>query len=120
VSDRIELRDLRVVAIVGALPHERVTPQPLSLDIDIERPFAAAAAEDDLTKTTNYADVITMAESLVLAGQFILLETLVHRVGAAILDYDPAITSVTVAVRKLEPPVSQAIATVGVRATLAR
>ena len=41
MRDVIELRDLRIVAIVGALAHERVAPQPIALDIDIERDFTA-------------------------------------------------------------------------------
>jgi len=120
VRDVIELRDLRIVAIVGALAHERVEPQPIALDIDIERDFTACAVNDDLSQTTNYAAVLDLVEQVVITGQFILLETLVRRVGAAILAFDEAIASVTVAVRKLEPPVAQDIATVGARTTLTR
>lgn len=120
MSDVIELRDLRVVAIVGALAHERLTPQPLALDIDLERDFEQAAAGDDLTATTNYADVLELIERLVVEGQFILLETLAVRVARAVLDHDAAVTAVTLSVRKLEPPVPQDIATVGVRTTQRR
>jgi len=120
VRDVIELRDLRIVAIVGALAHERVEPQPIALDIDIERDFTACAVNDDLSQTTNYAAVLDLVEHVVITGQFILLETLVRRVGAAILAFDEAIASATVAVRKLEPPVAQDIATVGARTTLTR
>ena len=120
MRDVIELRDLRIVAIVGALAHERVEPQPIALDIDIERDFTACAVNDDLSQTTNYAAVLDLVEHVVITGQFILLETLVRRVGAAILAFDEAIVSVTVAVRKLEPPVAQDIATVGARTTLTR
>ena len=120
MRDVIELRDLRIVAIVGALAHERDEPQPIALDIDIERDFTACAVNDDLSQTTNYAAVLDLVEQVVITGQFILLETLVRRVGAAILAFDEAIASVTVAVRKLEPPVAQDIATVGARTTLTR
>jgi len=120
VRDVIELRDLRIVAIVGALAHERDEPQPIALDIDIERDFTACAVNDDLSQTTNYAAVLDLVEQVVITGQFILLETLVRRVGAAILAFDEAIASATVAVRKLEPPVAQDIATVGARTTLTR
>ena len=120
MRDVIELRDLRIVAIVGALTHERVEPQPIALDIDIERDFTACAVNDDLSQTTNYAAVLDLIEHVVITGQFILLETLVRRVGAAILAFDEAIASATVAVRKLEPPVAQDIATVGARTTLTR
>jgi len=39
VSDVIELRELRVSAVVGVLSEERDRPQPLAFDIDIERPM---------------------------------------------------------------------------------
>jgi dihydroneopterin aldolase len=120
VRDVIELRDLRFDAIVGLLDFERVTPQPVSLDIDLVRPFAEAAATDDVAHTTNYALVITLAQRVVIEGRFLLLETLVARVAESILAFDGAIASVTVAVKKLRPPVEEVITSVGVRTTLSR
>lgn len=118
--DVIELRDLRCEAIVGVLPHERHEVQPLSFDIDVARPFGLAAANDDLSHTTNYAVVLTRTCEVAVAGQFLLLETLVRRVAEAILELDQEISSVTVVVRKLRPPVPERVATVGVRCTLDR
>ena len=43
MSDVIELRELRVNAVVGILPDERTRVQPLVFDIDIERSFKKAA-----------------------------------------------------------------------------
>ncbi len=117
MNDVVELVDLRLDAIVGVLPHERVTPQPLRLDITFTRSFTLAAASDDLRWTTNYAAVIALAEDIVMAGQFLLLETLVVRVADAVLAFDEAVTSVMVRVAKLEPPVTQRIGTVGVATT---
>lgn len=116
----IELRDLRVSAIVGALAVERGRPQPLALDLDLVRPFAAAAENDDLAETTDYSAVLELASRVVTEGAFILLETVGYRVARQVLAFDPAITEVTVAVRKLRPPVSEDVATVGVRCTVAR
>jgi len=120
VSDRIELRGLRLRAVVGVLAEEREREQPLSIDVDIERSFREAASDDDLTATTNYAEVLDLVERMVIEGRFLLLETLVARVGGAILDADAAIDAVHVRVRKLRPPVSQDIDTVGVASTSRR
>jgi dihydroneopterin aldolase len=120
MSEVIELRELRVSAVVGVLIEERDRAQPLAFDIDIERPLEEAAISDDLTKTTNYAEVLAMASSVAREGAFMLLETLAYRVAQEVLAMDEAITSVTVAVRKLRPPVADDVATVGVRCTLAR
>jgi dihydroneopterin aldolase len=120
VSDVIELRELRVQAVVGVLSEERDRAQPLALDIDIARPFEEASINDDLAETTNYADVLQIATKVATEGAFLLLETLAYRVARQILAYDEWISSVTVAVRKLHPPVAEDVATVGVRCTVTR
>ena len=120
MNDLIELHGLRLRAVVGALPEEREREQPLAIDVDIERPFAAAAAGDDLAKTTNYAAILDLVERVVLEGRFTLLETLVVRVAQAILDADAAIEVVRVRVQKLRPPVTHDIDAVAVGSTLRR
>jgi dihydroneopterin aldolase len=120
VSDVIELRELRCSAVVGVLSEERVHAQPLAFDIDIVRPFAKAVTNDDLNETTNYATVLSAATRVAMEGGFVLLETLAYRVAEEVLSLDDAIASVTVAVRKLEPPVDEDVATVGVRCTVPR
>lgn len=116
----IEIRDLHVSTIVGVLPEERVRYQPLAFDIDIERDFTDAARTDDLALTTNYAEIIKKVEEVSHDGRFLLLETLAHRVGEAVLAFDGFIASTTVAVRKLKPPVDADVTSVGVRVTLRR
>jgi 7,8-dihydroneopterin aldolase/epimerase/oxygenase len=120
VNDVIELRDLRCEVIVGVLPDERHTPQPVSMDIDVERPFARAAATDDLAATTNYAEIVSLAVTTATDGKFLLLETLAYAVAQATLDCDDNIAAATVSAKKLRPPVPESVATVGVRCTLRR
>jgi dihydroneopterin aldolase len=120
MNDCIELRDLRVAAIVGTLPEEQLRTQPLSFDIDFVRPFETAALNDDLSGTTNYADVLRRTVQVAGEGRFLLLETLAYRVAHEVLALDEAIESVTIAVRKLRPPVPEDVKTVGVRCTLKR
>ena len=120
MSDVIELRALRCSAIVGVLAEERERPQPLVFDLDLERPFEAAAFSDDITETTNYAQVLELTTRVATEGRYLLLETLAYRVAYEILAIDPEIRSVTVAVRKVRPPVSEDVATVGVRCSVQR
>jgi FolB domain-containing protein len=114
MNDRIELRGLRVRAVVGVLAEEREREQPLAIDVDLERPFDEAARDDDLAATTNYAEVLDLVERVVVEGRFLLLETLVTRVARAVLDADGAIDAVHVRARKLRPPVAQDVDSVGV------
>lgn len=119
-DDRIELRGLRLSGIVGVLDHERTQPQPLDLDIDVIADLSAAGASDDLADTVNYGELCTVAERVVGTTSFQLLEALAEALAAALFDVDPRIDAVTVAVRKLRPPVAQQLATSGVRLTRSR
>jgi 7,8-dihydroneopterin aldolase/epimerase/oxygenase len=120
VTDVIELRGLRLLAVVGVGDDERSAPQPLEVDVDLARPFARAAASDDVAATTDYSAVVALVERVAAAGGFSLLETLADRVAREVLAIDEAVESVTVAVRKLRPPVPSDLASAGVRTTVSR
>ncbi len=120
MSDVIELRALRVSAIVGVLAEERDRAQPLEFDLDIERNFEEAAMNDDLSETTDYAAAVGIATSVATHGRFLLLETLAYRVAREILALDEAIEAVVVAVRKLRPPVPEDLRSAGVRCRVTR
>jgi FolB domain-containing protein len=120
VSDVIELRELRCSAVVGVLAEERARAQPLVFDLDIVRPFESAAMNDDIADTTNYAEVLSLASRVATEGRFLLLETLAQRVAHEILALDPEITAVSVAVRKVRPPVPEDVGSVGVRCSVSR
>lgn len=115
--DHIELRGLRLAGVVGVLPHEQAQAQPLELDLDITLDLAAAGASDDLADTVDYGAVCGAVEAVVTASSFALLEALAERVAMTVIEEDSRIASVTVAVRKLRPPVAQQLDTSGVRIT---
>ena len=116
-SDAIELRGLHLAGIVGVLPHEQAQAQPLEIDLDVVLDLAAAAASDALTDTVDYGAVCAAAEHVVSTTSFGLLEALAEAIAAAVLAIDGRIDQVTVAVRKLRPPVPQQLGTSGVRIT---
>lgn len=116
-DDRIELRGLRLAAVVGVLPHERSTAQPLELDLDVVVDLAAAGASDDLSDTVDYGALCQAVDDIVSGSRFGLLEALAEAVAATVLAQDPRIAAAVVAVRKLRPPVAQHLDTSGVRLT---
>jgi dihydroneopterin aldolase len=118
--DRIELRGLRVLGVHGVLPEERVKAQPFELDLDLEVDLAAAGGSDALADTVDYAGVVDRAGA-VIAGpaKYRLLEALAEAIAATAME-DDRVVSVTVGLRKLEPPLAADIATVGVRITRGR
>lgn len=114
--DRIEVRGLRAVGIHGVLPEERRRPQPFELDLDLDLADRSAAASDDLADTADYAAAVAAAVSVVTGPPHRLLESLAGAVADAVLA-DTAVSTATVTVRKLRPPVPHQVESVGVRVT---
>ena len=120
-DDVIEVRGLRVIGTHGVLLEEQERAQPFELDLDLAVDVAAAGASDDLGDTVDYGAVSQLAADLVAGPRsYALLEALATDMAGAILDLDPRIGAVTVALRKLRPPLPVDVATVGVRITRSR
>ena len=119
-ADQIELRGLRVAGIVGVLAHEQAQPQPLEVDLDVRLDLAPAGTSDDLADTVDYGGLCAVIERVVSTTSYALLEALVEHLATELLAADPRIDSVTLAVRKLRPPVAQQLSTSGVRVSRAR
>lgn len=118
--DRIELRGLRLVAIVGVLPEERTRAQPLELDVDLAVDMAAAGGSDALDDTVDYGAVCDTLARVADEARPQLLERLAVLLADAVLALDPRIGEVQLAVRKLRPPVPHALSSSGVRVTRGR
>lgn len=115
----LELRGLRAMGICGALPEERERPQPLEVDLDVVTDVAEAGRTDALDDAVDYAVVCDLVTSVIADERFTLLEALAARLAEAVLS-DGRVREVTVAVRKLRPPVPHELDTAGVRLTLGR
>jgi dihydroneopterin aldolase len=120
VADRIELRGLRFDALVGVLDHEHVERQPIELDLDLDADLSGPGRTDDIGDTVDYGAVCAAVEKVIDGGHVALLERLAQLVADAVLGVDDQVAAVTVAVRKLQPPVPQHLATSGVRITRSR
>jgi dihydroneopterin aldolase len=114
VEDRIEVRGLRVDGVHGVLDGEQERPQPFEIDLDLYLDLDAAAASDALETTADYGAAVEAAVSVVLGPPRQLLETLAGAIAEVVLE-DPRIDAVTVAIRKLRPPVSAEVTSTGVR-----
>ena len=118
--DHIELRHLRILGTHGVLPEERDRAQPFAVDLDLEVDLAPAGTSDDLADTVDYGEVVDRVAAVVSGPRsYQLLEALAEAIAAEAL-IDSRVASVTVAVRKLRPPVATDIASVGVRVTRRR
>jgi dihydroneopterin aldolase len=119
VTDRIEIRDLRVLGVHGVLPEEE-RAQPFSLDIVAWLDMDAAQQSDDLADTVDYGALAQAASDVVGGRSYQLLEALAGRLASALLITDPRLEAVEVTVRKLRPPLALDVGSTGVRVRRAR
>jgi dihydroneopterin aldolase len=117
MSDSIQLRGLRVMAIVGVLPEEREREQPLEADLDIEVDLSAAGVSDALSDSVDYGSVTDAVVGCLVGSRAFLLERMATQVTAAVLELDSRIESVGVTLRKLKPPVPHDLETSAVSIT---
>jgi len=119
-NEVIELRGLRLTAVVGGPASERERAQPIEIDLDVVADLDAAADSDDLDDTIDYGAICDLVEAVVVADQPLLLERLAGRIAESVLAADERIAAVELTVRKLRPPVPQDLATSGVRVRRSR
>ncbi len=118
-GDLIQLRGLRAVGICGALPEERVRPQPFEVDLDVEADLADAGRSDELGDTVDYGALAEAVVAVITGETPVLLERMATRIAEVVLAVD-RVTAVTVTVRKLRPPVPVALDHAGVSVRRAR
>ena len=118
-ADVIELRGLVALGVCGALPEEQERPQPIEVDLDVTLDLSQPAASDELPDTLDYGALTALVDRIITTETFTLLERLAARLAEVVLN-DTRVESVTVAVRKLRPPVPHQLRTAGVRITRTR
>ncbi len=112
--DRILIDDLRVLTVIGALPHEREAAQPLRIDLSIGVDLHEAGQTDDLGATVHYGLVAERVMAAAEASKHVLLERLAAEVADIVLSFD-RVEVVEVLVTKLRPPVALSVGTTAVR-----
>jgi len=117
VTDVIRLQGLRLMGTHGALPEEQGRAQPFEVDVDMSVDVSVAGRTDALADTVHYGDVSIVVERVVTGEQHRLLERLATRLADDVLKVDRRITSVTVTVRKLRPPVAVDLSSAAVTIT---
>lgn len=118
-ANRIEIRGLRFEAVHGVLESERCSAQPFEVDLDLAVDTALAARTDDLGDTVDYVAVVACVRDVLAGPPRCLLERLAGDVVDRVLAL-PGVRGVTVALRKLAPPIETEVASVGVRVSKSR
>jgi dihydroneopterin aldolase / 2-amino-4-hydroxy-6-hydroxymethyldihydropteridine diphosphokinase len=112
--DQILIDDLRVLTVIGALPHEREARQPLRVDLSMSVDLRDAGRSDELDDTVHYGLVAERVVELAEQSKHILLERLAADIADAVLAFD-RVEEVDVTVTKLRPPVETPLVSTAVR-----
>ena len=79
--------------------------EPFVVDATLYSDFSAAAATDDLTKTTNYALVVDLIHRHVTNGSLDLIETLAVNIAEGILAMFELVEAAEITVSKPQAPI---------------
>ena len=99
--DRIAVRGLTAHAFHGVYEAERQIGQTFRVDAVLELDTGPAAADDDLSRTVNYAELAKGLYTVLASEPVNLLETLAQRLADVCLA-DPLVDAVEITVHKPE------------------
>ncbi|MEZ0298124.1 MAG: dihydroneopterin aldolase [Candidatus Methylacidiphilales bacterium] len=110
MSDHIRIKGLEVFAHIGVPDEERATLQKLLVNLELYvESFANAAANDDLSNTVDYSDVVLKVRALTLNHPRKLIEALAEDIAGFVLRTYP-VRCVSVEVEKFILPGVQCVA----------
>jgi dihydroneopterin aldolase len=113
MTDRIELRGLKVRGHHGVFDHERRDGQDFVVDVTVWMDLAAAAASDDLTDTLHYGVLAQRVAAIVGGEPYNLIEAVAGRVADDVMT-DGRVQAVEVVLHKPQAPIPLEFADVSV------
>lgn len=96
---------MRFYAYHGVLPQERVVGGEYSVSLKVDVDMKAAIEHDVVEVALNYAELFHLVK-LEMDQPSDLLENVASRIGQAIFDVFPQVSTLQVQVVKLNPPMS--------------
>ena len=85
-ADKIFPRGLEVECIIGFIDWERRVKQRIQIDLELPVDCTRAARSDDVVDTLDYKSVAKRVIAFVEASEFMLVETMAHRMAMMILE----------------------------------
>ena len=121
MTQRIEIRGLRVYGYHGVMEHERQEGQYFVIDATIKVDAERASATDDIANTVSYAEIAHLISENVRNNPVNLLETLSQRLADEVLfAASPWAKKVKITVSKPDAPIDLYFDTVAVTAKAKR
>lgn len=85
MADILAIHNLVLSCRLGVFEWEREQPQEIRVDVELEIDAAAAAKQDDVRQTVDYAALVTAITELAQGRSFRLMETLAHAIAETVL-----------------------------------
>ena len=108
---------MRFYAHHGCFVQERAIGTHFTVDLNFTTDTSRAEVSDNIADTVSYLDVYQVVKTEMQKPSN-LLEHVARRVGEAVLRQFPAVTSITVKVSKMNPPLGGQMNSVSVELTL--
>ena len=102
-ASKIYLDDMRFYAYHGVMEQERVVGGEYSVSLTVEADLTEAVRTDDVADTINYAAVYEIVKREMTVPSK-LLEHVAGRIGQRAMETFERITTLTIKVTKLNPP----------------
>jgi len=99
MSDRIQIKGLRLVTAVGVPDEERSRPQSVSVSLSITLAKSFKGFRDRIDETIDYYRVAERLRDVAASGERRLIETLAEDLAAAVVAFD-GVCAVTLEVEK--------------------
>ena len=96
----ISIRELRLKAWIGLYRHEKIAPQTIAIDLEIDLPDDKAFKTGKVADTIDYGVVVRRVKELLAEERFGLVESLAERIASLILE-DFGAPRVKVSIAKL-------------------
>jgi dihydroneopterin aldolase len=119
MTDRIELRGLKVRGHHGVFDHERRDGQDFVVDVVVWMDLEEAAATDDLAQTLHYGELAERAAAIVAGEPRNLIETVSAEIAEDVMK-DARVHAVEVTLHKPSAPIPLDFADVAVVARRSR
>lgn len=113
MSSRIVIERLEFRGRCGVTAEERVRPQPLAVDLELDGQLESAGLSDKLSHAIDYAKVAQRVVEVGTAQDSCLIEAIAERILAMLYNEFP-VERVKLWVRKLHPPMAYVTGSVGV------
>ena len=98
-SDKILINNLELFCIIGVNKWERITPQKITIDLEIETNLNASIKSDDIKDTVNYRNIVKKISKIVESSNYNLIESLAARIASDCLT-EPKIDAINISVHK--------------------